>query len=102
VMDGTRHLLFAAVAGFSTRFLKHGSLTDMFHSIRPNNVVPMLSVARHNLDLLKYLVGQVLESQRKRFATLQNFFPHAKREDWRLEVAGQRVQVIKHGRRELG
>jgi malate dehydrogenase (quinone) len=102
VIDGTRHLLFGPYAGFSTRFLKHGSLADMFHSIRPGNIGPMLAVARHNLDLLKYLVGQVLESQRKRFATLQNFFPHANKDDWRLEVAGQRVQVIKRGRRELG
>jgi malate dehydrogenase (quinone) len=47
------------------------------------------------LALEKYLVGQVLESAEKRFDALREFFPLAKQDDWRVEVAGQRVQVIK-------
>jgi malate dehydrogenase (quinone) len=45
--------------------------------------------------LTEYLIGQVLESPEKRFAALREFFPRAKQEDWRVEVAGQRVQIIK-------
>src|SRR3546814_791538 len=30
-----------------------------------------------------------------RLETLRGFYPEAKAEDWRLEVAGQRVQIIK-------
>jgi L-2-hydroxyglutarate oxidase LhgO len=36
-----------------------------------------------------------LESSEARFAELREFFPNAKEEDWRVEVAGQRVQIIK-------
>jgi malate dehydrogenase (quinone) len=45
--------------------------------------------------LTEYLIGQVLESPKERFATLREFYPNAKEEDWRIEVAGQRVQIIK-------
>ncbi len=44
-------LLFGPYAGFSSRFLKHGSLTDLFRSITPENVVPLLDVARDNMKL---------------------------------------------------
>jgi malate dehydrogenase (quinone) len=93
---GNQHsLLFGPYAGFSTKFLKHGSLLDLFMSIRPGNIGPLLAVARDNFDLTKYLIGQVLQTSRQRFATLQDYYPTANPKDWRLEVAGQRVQIIK-------
>ena len=95
IIDGQRHLLFGPYAGFSTRFLKHGSLTDMFRSLRFDNIGPMLAVARDDFDLTEYLVGQVLESREKRFEALRAFFPKVEEPDWRAEVAGQRVQIIK-------
>jgi malate dehydrogenase (quinone) len=52
-------------------------------------------VGRDNIALTEYLVGQVLESKEKRFALLREFFPQANEQDWRIEVAGQRVQIIK-------
>ncbi len=102
VVDGKRSLLFGPYAGFSTKFLKSGSLADLFTSIRPDNLGPLLAVGRDNFDLTKYLVGQVMESPEGRFAALKEFFPNAKREDWRLEVAGQRVQVIMPDKAKTG
>jgi malate dehydrogenase (quinone) len=94
IIDGKRHLLFGPYAGFSTRFLKHGSLTDMIGSLHLDNIGPMLAVARNDFDLVEYLVGQVLESKEKRFEALRAFFPKVNEADWRTEVAGQRVQII--------
>ncbi len=62
----SRSLLFGPYAGFSSKFLKHGSLTDLFRSIRPDNIVPLLDVARDNLQLTEYLIGQVLQSRGRR------------------------------------
>jgi malate dehydrogenase (quinone) len=95
VIGGERSLLFGPYAGFSSKFLKHGSLLDLFESIRPANIKPLLSVARDNFDLTEYLIEQLLQSENHRLAALDEYFPNAKPEDWKLQVAGQRVQIIK-------
>lgn len=101
-VEGKKSLLFGPYAGFSTKFLKEGSYLDLPTSINPGNLGPMLAVARDNVDLTKYLIGQVLQSKAQRFAALKEYFPGAREEDWRLEIAGQRVQIIKYDAKKGG
>jgi malate dehydrogenase (quinone) len=57
----------------------------------------MMSVAKNNFDLTKYLVSEVMQTHTSRVEALRTFFPDAKEEDWELSFAGQRVQIIKPG-----
>ncbi|GAA2239778.1 malate:quinone oxidoreductase [Herbiconiux moechotypicola] len=95
VVNGKSSLLFGPYAGFSPKFLKRGSFLDLPLSIRPHNLGPMLAVARDNFDLIKYLVGELLASKKKKLAALREFMPTAEAADWQLITAGQRVQVMK-------
>ncbi|RUP75018.1 malate:quinone oxidoreductase, partial [Corynebacterium propinquum] len=95
VVDGKKSLLFGPYAGFTTKFLKHGSFLDLPLSVRASNIGPMLAVARDNMDLTKYLVSEVMPSMEQRLESLRRFYTEAQAEAWRLEVAGQRVQIIK-------
>ena len=95
IINGEPALLFGPFAGFTTRFLKQGSLFDLFGSVKPTNLRPMLSVSKSNMDLTRYLIGEVFQSHSDRVAALRNFYPDAHEEDWELKMAGQRVQIIK-------
>lgn len=95
MINGQKELLFGPYAGFSTRFLKHGSLLDLPSSIKVNNIIPMVSAGLDNIPLTKYLIDQVRQSPEDRLEALKEYCPTAKMSDWELEIAGQRVQVIK-------
>ena len=102
VVDGGTALLFGPYAGWSMKFLKHGSWTDLVRSIRPGNLIPMLAVGLRNTDLLTYLIGEVTASPTARLRTLRAFMPTAHPRDWELVTAGQRVQVIKKDKAKGG
>ncbi|MBX3104964.1 MAG: malate:quinone oxidoreductase, partial [Cryobacterium sp.] len=95
IIDGKASLMFGPYAGFTPKFLQRGTWFDLPFSIRFGNIIPMLAVAKDNLDLVWYLITQVLATKRKKFSALQEFFPDADPKDWRQITAGQRVQVIK-------
>jgi malate dehydrogenase (quinone) len=101
-IDDKPALLFGPYAGFSTKFLKEGSLWDLPRSIRLSNLGPMLSAGLHNIPLTKYLIKQVMQSDDDRMKALRDYYPAARDEDWEVEVAGQRVQVIKADEEEGG
>nr|WP_294938536.1 malate:quinone oxidoreductase [uncultured Flavobacterium sp.] len=102
MIDGKKALLFGPYAGFSTKFLKNGSYFDLAKSIQMDNIKPMLSAGIHNMPLTKYLIEQVFQSPDDRMKALKEYLPNAKKEDWTLENAGQRVQVIKKDKNGKG
>ncbi len=94
-INGKKELLFGPYAGFTTKFLKNGSYLDLVKSIHIDNLFPMLSAGFKNIPLTKYLIDQVRQTHEERIDALKEYVPTAKPEDWQLETAGQRVQVIK-------
>jgi malate dehydrogenase (quinone) len=102
MIEGKRELLFGPYAGFSTKFLKHGSYMDLPMSIKLGNIGTMLSAGIKNIPLTKYLIDQVRQSPEDRLDALREYLPAARLEDWEIEIAGQRVQVIKKDEKEGG
>ncbi|WP_440831098.1 malate dehydrogenase (quinone) [Pseudomonas fragariae (ex Marin et al. 2024)] len=102
VLDGKRVILFGPFATFSTKFLKNGSYFDLLTSTTTHNVWPMTRVGIEQYPLIEYLASQVMMSDDDRFAALKEYFPNAKKEDWRLMQAGQRVQIIKRDEEKGG
>lgn len=94
-VNGERSLLFGPFAGFSPKFLKTGSNLDLIRSVKPNNIVTMLTAGVKEFNLTKYLVSQLMLSHKDRMNDLRIFLPNARDEDWDVVIAGQRVQVIK-------
>ena len=102
MIDGEKALLFGPFAGFSTRFLKNGSYSDLPLSIKTDNIIPMIAAGIKNIPLTKYLIDQVRQSPKDRINALREYVPTAKSKDWKIERAGQRVQVIKKDEKEGG
>ena len=102
VVDGETSLLFGPFATFSPKFLKNGRWFDLFAQVRPGNILPMLKVAIDNPGLIKYLVSELLKNHAQKVASLRDFMPTAKDEDWELLDAGQRAQVMKKDPKKLG
>ena len=102
VVEGNTSLLFGPYAGFTPKFLKNGSVTDLFASLRFHNIGPMLAVGLGNFSLLRYLVSEVFASRGKRLEALWDFYPSADPDDWYELTAGQRVQVIKPDPKKVG
>ncbi|GAB2513616.1 malate:quinone oxidoreductase [Nocardia heshunensis] len=95
VVDGQESVLFGPYATFSTRLLKHGRLTDLFTTLRWTNILVLVAAGLQNLALVRYLIGELLATRRRKFAQLQRFYPDADPADWYLVPAGQRAQLVK-------
>ena len=75
---------------------------DIVTQVRFSNVFSMLKVAFTNLDLLRYLVSELLKTRARKIDSLREFMPTARSEDWELLDAGQRAQVMKGGTLQFG
>ncbi|MEB4208679.1 malate dehydrogenase (quinone) [Mycobacterium sp. 94-17] len=101
-VSGKPWLVFGPYAGWSPKFLKHGHITDLPRSVRPDNLAALLGVGLSQGTLLRYLIGQLRLSAPDRLRMLREFAPTAAASDWELTVAGQRVQVIRPDKRKGG
>lgn len=95
-IDGQNQLLFGPFAGFTTKFLIHGSWKDLFASITTKNIGTMLRAWLDNMSLTRYLIKEICKWQSKRIKDLQQYYPQAKSADWKLYNAGYRVQIMKN------
>ena len=95
IVDGKTSLLFGPFAGINPKFLKEGSVFDLPRSVRIKNLLPYISVALKNFDLLIYLIREISKSKAAKFAQLREFVPNAESKDWTYYEAGQRAQIIK-------
>ncbi|PXX12096.1 malate dehydrogenase (quinone) [Mycolicibacterium moriokaense] len=95
VINSKSWLVFGPFAGWSPKFLKQGKITDLPRSVRPNNLAPMVTAGLKQVPLVRYLIGQLLQSEARRVQELREFVPSAVDSDWKIDIAGQRVQVIR-------
>jgi len=102
IVNGKPWLQFGPFAGWSPKFLKHGHVSDLPQSVTRGNVMTMIGVGVTQMQLVRYLVGQVLLSRPDRIGALREFVPSAVGSDWELTTAGQRVQVIRPAKRKGG
>lgn len=101
-IKGKKELLFGPFAGFTTKFLKEGSKLDLPKSIKLDNLPSMWGVFWHNLPLTQYLMKQATMTHKDRIEDLRKFIKDAKPEDWQLQAAGKRVQIIRRDEDEGG
>ncbi|MCH4551166.1 malate dehydrogenase (quinone) [Aestuariibaculum lutulentum] len=102
MINGRKELLFGPFAGFTTKFLKHGSMFDLPRSVEFDNIMSLLGAGYQNLPLVKYLIKQVSLNFKDRMEMLREFYPEANDDDWKIVVAGQRVQIIKRNKKGFG
>lgn len=95
VVDGKKSLMFGPYATANPKFLKNGSIFDLPSSLRFSNLISYLAVALGNFSLIKYLVGELMKTKKRKFQSLLELMPTAEPSDWELLDAGQRAQVIK-------
>jgi len=93
-------LMFGPFAGFTFKFLKNGSVLDFPRSIKVNNIFTLSKILISNLKLIKFLITQSLFTHNQRMKLLKKYYPAASNSDWKLLIAGQRVQIVKNCPRE--
>jgi malate dehydrogenase (quinone) len=102
IVNGEPWLMFGPFAGWSPKFLKHGHAGDLPRSITFGNLATVAGAGLGQLELVRYLIGQLRLTKPSRVRSLREFAPSAQDSDWDLTTAGQRVQVMRRDRRRGG
>jgi malate dehydrogenase (quinone) len=101
-IGGQEHLMFGPYATFSTRLLKHGRRTDLFGTLRWNNLHVLAAALGQNPGLVRFLVKQLLAGDQDKLAQLRRLYPGASWKDWEVIHEGQRAQLVVPDRRRVG
>jgi malate dehydrogenase (quinone) len=102
IVNGKPWLMFGPFAGWSPKFLKHGHAGDLPRSITLGNLATVAGAGLGQLELIRYLIGQLRLTKATRVRSLREFAPSAQDSDWELTTAGQRVQVMRRDKRRGG
>lgn len=102
IIDDEQYVMFGPYATFSTKLLKHGRLSDFFTTLRPDNLHVIAAAGLQNLDLVSFLIKELVASPKKKFAQLKKYYPRARFNEWELVSAGQRAQLVKPDSRRIG
>ena len=70
-------------------------MLDLPEFVRLSNIEPLLWLRATISALPNISSGNFFSPKNDRLAALDEYYPNAKADDWRLQVAGQRVQIIK-------
>eukprot|EP01052_Picozoa_sp_SAG31_P000487 SAG31_NODE_14_length_37953_cov_109.719660_21_plen_138_part_00 len=96
-------IFFGPFAGFSPQCFKHGgSIADWLSTLTPRNILTLAAMGLQNLDLVQFLLSEVIASKDTQLATLRKFVPDARPEDWTMVAAGQRLQIVKPDKQKIG
>jgi malate dehydrogenase (quinone) len=95
IINNKKILMFGPFASFTLKFQISGSFFDFISSIKFHNLKTLCVVFFKEWPLFIYLIKQNFKSYKSRMADLRQFYPKAKDEDWHLENAGIRVQIMK-------
>lgn len=88
-------IFFGPFAGFKpTVFNNTGSVLDWLATLKRSNILSLIKTSLKNMDLVAYLVKELLATKRKQLKTLRQFVPNAKAEDWTMIWAGQRITTV--------
>ena len=102
IVNGKPWLMFGPFAGWSPRFLKQGRVSDLPRSVRLGNLATVAGAGLGQLELLRFLVGQLVTTTSNHVEALREFAPAATESDWTLIRSGQRVQVMRPDSRRGG
>lgn len=101
-IGGKEMLLFGPFGAWTPKFLKHGSLVDVFSAIRCGNLIPFAAAGLQNVDLGIMLLKDILKPKSKKLQEIRHYFPNASAEDWSFVEAGVRAQIMKPDPKKVG
>ncbi|WP_186306645.1 malate:quinone oxidoreductase, partial [Staphylococcus epidermidis] len=91
-----KSLLFPPFPPFSPKFLKNASYLHLLKSLKPNNIITILTAPVKEFNFTKYLLSQLILSNQQPINHFPLFLPQPKHQHSQLITPPQPLQLIKH------